>query len=246
MKYYFLGEIIWFSVTILTLIIRCNSWLIDCRSEKLFIKIVRHHTEYCEQFCLYNEKYFSFLTVISQSSSLFHTLSFLPSILFADIKGFTLLSMNMSAQELVCLLNELFGRFDQLVEVCFQFIWFSEVGILELPTELYHLKSLTNTKAHFQSHLRLVQLMIPLFVFLGIWLLENKNIRGLLLLCIRGTRASASTCPLLCGDGTSYDQHHTVQHSAIPCITKWVHCVSVEFQILCAFEDRSEYHEQLQ
>uniref|UniRef100_A0A8C2D1V0 adenylate cyclase n=1 Tax=Cyprinus carpio TaxID=7962 RepID=A0A8C2D1V0_CYPCA len=38
------------------------------------------------------------------------------SILFADIKGFTLLSMNMSAQELVCLLNELFGRFDQLVE----------------------------------------------------------------------------------------------------------------------------------
>ncbi|XP_059354292.1 adenylate cyclase type 8-like [Carassius carassius] len=38
------------------------------------------------------------------------------SILFADIKGFTLLSMNMSAQELVCLLNELFGRFDRLVE----------------------------------------------------------------------------------------------------------------------------------
>ncbi|XP_056619764.1 adenylate cyclase type 8 [Triplophysa dalaica] len=38
------------------------------------------------------------------------------SILFADLKGFTLLSMNMSAQELVGLLNELFGRFDRLAE----------------------------------------------------------------------------------------------------------------------------------
>uniref|UniRef100_A0A673I235 adenylate cyclase n=1 Tax=Sinocyclocheilus rhinocerous TaxID=307959 RepID=A0A673I235_9TELE len=38
------------------------------------------------------------------------------SILFADLKGFTLLSMNMSAQELVRLLNELFGRFDRLAD----------------------------------------------------------------------------------------------------------------------------------
>ncbi|XP_030626857.1 adenylate cyclase type 8 [Chanos chanos] len=38
------------------------------------------------------------------------------SILFADIKGFTLLSMTMSAQELVRTLNELFGRFDRLAE----------------------------------------------------------------------------------------------------------------------------------
>ncbi|KAF7653730.1 hypothetical protein LDENG_00079320 [Lucifuga dentata] len=38
------------------------------------------------------------------------------SILFADIKGFTVLSMNMSAQELVRTLNELFGRFDHLAE----------------------------------------------------------------------------------------------------------------------------------
>lgn len=39
------------------------------------------------------------------------------SILFADIKGFTLLSMTMSAQELVRTLNELFCRFDRLAEV---------------------------------------------------------------------------------------------------------------------------------
>ncbi|KAF5900273.1 adenylate cyclase type 8-like isoform X1, partial [Clarias magur] len=38
------------------------------------------------------------------------------SILFADIKGFTLLSMNMSAHELVRTLNELFCRFDRLAE----------------------------------------------------------------------------------------------------------------------------------
>ncbi|KAM7346991.1 adenylate cyclase rutabaga isoform 1-T1 [Cochliomyia hominivorax] len=36
------------------------------------------------------------------------------SILFADIVGFTVLSSQCSAQELVRLLNELFGRFDQL------------------------------------------------------------------------------------------------------------------------------------
>uniref|UniRef100_H2MEQ6 adenylate cyclase n=1 Tax=Oryzias latipes TaxID=8090 RepID=H2MEQ6_ORYLA len=37
-------------------------------------------------------------------------------ILFADIKGFTQLSMNLSAQDLVQTLNELFGRFDRLAE----------------------------------------------------------------------------------------------------------------------------------
>lgn len=31
--------------------------------------------------------------------------------------------MNMSAQELVRLLNELFGRFDRLAEVCFQILF---------------------------------------------------------------------------------------------------------------------------
>ncbi|XP_030639821.1 adenylate cyclase type 8 [Chanos chanos] len=38
------------------------------------------------------------------------------SILFADIKGFTSLSMTMSAQDLVRTLHELFGRFDRLAE----------------------------------------------------------------------------------------------------------------------------------
>ncbi|GFX39958.1 hypothetical protein TNCV_2647211 [Trichonephila clavipes] len=38
----------------------------------------------------------------------------LKSILFADIVGFTVLASQCTAQELVRLLNELFGRFDQL------------------------------------------------------------------------------------------------------------------------------------
>ncbi len=43
------------------------------------------------------------------------------SILFADIVGFTVLSSQCSAQELVRLLNELFGRFDQLANVRSEF-----------------------------------------------------------------------------------------------------------------------------
>lgn len=45
------------------------------------------------------------------------------SILFADIVGFTVLASQCSAQELVRLLNELFGRFDQLSNVS-EYIWF--------------------------------------------------------------------------------------------------------------------------
>ncbi len=40
------------------------------------------------------------------------------SILFADIVGFTALSGQCTSQELVRVLNELFGRFDQLAAVC--------------------------------------------------------------------------------------------------------------------------------
>ena len=39
------------------------------------------------------------------------------SILFADIVGFTRLSSGCTAQELVKMLNKLFGRFDQLAKV---------------------------------------------------------------------------------------------------------------------------------
>lgn len=39
------------------------------------------------------------------------------SILFADIVGFTVLASQCTAQEVVRLLNELFGRFDQLAAV---------------------------------------------------------------------------------------------------------------------------------
>jgi len=47
------------------------------------------------------------------------------SILFADIVGFTVLSSQCSAQELVRLLNELFGRFDQLANVSYIFLNFT-------------------------------------------------------------------------------------------------------------------------
>ena len=46
-----------------------------------------------------------------------HPLRLCPSILFADIVGFTQLSSACSAQELVKLLNELFARFDKLAAV---------------------------------------------------------------------------------------------------------------------------------
>ena len=39
------------------------------------------------------------------------------SILFADIKGFTALSSQLTAQQLVDVLNELFARFDSLAMV---------------------------------------------------------------------------------------------------------------------------------
>lgn len=42
---------------------------------------------------------------------------FVSSILFADIEGFTVLSSQCTAQELVKTLNELFARFDQLAVV---------------------------------------------------------------------------------------------------------------------------------
>jgi adenylate cyclase 2 len=40
------------------------------------------------------------------------------SILYADIVNFTPLSEQLSASDLVMTLNDLFGRFDQIAQVC--------------------------------------------------------------------------------------------------------------------------------
>ena len=48
------------------------------------------------------------------------------SILFADIVGFTRLSSGCTAHELVKMLNQLFGRFDQLAAVSWLVVWLCE------------------------------------------------------------------------------------------------------------------------
>lgn len=47
----------------------------------------------------------------------FFFLLFLSSILYADIVGFTRLASDCSPKELVVMLNELFGKFDQIAKV---------------------------------------------------------------------------------------------------------------------------------
>lgn len=59
------------------------------------------------------------------------------SILFADIVGFTVLASQCTAQELVRLLNELFGRFDQLANVTFILCSIFFIIILNIFTGLY-------------------------------------------------------------------------------------------------------------
>ena len=46
------------------------------------------------------------------------------SILFADIVNFTPLTSSLSPYKLIVVLNELFGKFDVLAEVCFYMIHF--------------------------------------------------------------------------------------------------------------------------
>lgn len=134
-----------------------------------------------------------FFKVLYFSESIFPPFSFslFCSILFADIKGFTQLSMNLSAQDLVRTLNELFGRFDRLAEVRQPFGFCKRIIFTELPFWLS-----------------------PSFVA-GASLLADKDTGRLLLLCFWGACATACPCPLLRWDGPGNDQHYTVSFGCI-------------------------------
>lgn len=51
------------------------------------------------------------------------------SILYADIVGFTRLASDCSPKELVIMLNELFGKFDQIAKVSHLVECFSRLGM---------------------------------------------------------------------------------------------------------------------
>lgn len=58
------------------------------------------------------------IDIFSYIIYLFIFLLSLCSILYADIVGFTRLASDCSPKELVVMLNELFGKFDQIAKVC--------------------------------------------------------------------------------------------------------------------------------
>lgn len=64
---------------------------------------------------------------------------FCSSILFGDIEGFTQLSSQCTAQELIQTLNELYARFDQLAlvcQICFNNVLFKSIFLYSFnPTQ---------------------------------------------------------------------------------------------------------------
>lgn len=103
--------------------------------------------------------------------------------------------MNLSAQDLVRTLNELFGRFDRLADVS---ILIQKNNTVYIPTKFLQVIYFT------------ISLLSCLFLMAGAQLPADKDPRGLLLLCVGGPWATTSPCPTMCGDGPGYDQHHTV------------------------------------
>ena len=81
----------------------CFQYVLSCNSYKcIYILIIRVHVLLC------NARVYSCIPYL---------FIYLFSILFADIKGFTALSSNCTAQELVHTLDELFSQFDRVAEV---------------------------------------------------------------------------------------------------------------------------------
>lgn len=123
--------------------------------------------------------------------------------------------MNLSAQDLVRTLNELFGRFDRLADV----------------SVLIRKNSTVYIPANFLQVMVFISLISCLFLMAGAQLPADKDPGGLLLLCVGGPWATKSPCPALCGDGPGYDQHHTVSPRFLIILALWNY--AAQFNYVC-------------